>query len=66
MSKLEEAEKVEVNGKPLIEWAKSNPVRLEKMFEHEFNETLREQMLLVYREYCMGGINGNEDSSERS
>lgn len=54
--KLLIAEQVVVQDKPLIEWAKSNPVRLEKMYEHEFNDELRAQMLLVYREYCMGGI----------
>lgn len=54
--KLLIAEQVVVHDKPLLEWAKSNPTKLEKMFEHEFDETLREQMVLVYRHYCMGGI----------
>jgi hypothetical protein len=53
---LKEAEQVEVNGKTLKDWAKTEPVRLEKMFEHEFDEKLRAQMLIVYREYCMGGM----------
>ena len=50
------AEQVVVQGKPLLEWAKSEPVKLEKMFEHEFNSELRAQMLIVYRHYCMGGV----------
>lgn len=50
------AEQVVVQGKPLIEWARNNPTKLEKMFEVEFDEVLREQMVMVYREYCMGGI----------
>jgi len=54
--KLLIAEQVVVQDKPLLEWAKNNPIKLEKMFEVEFNETLREQMVLVYRHYCMGGI----------
>ena len=53
---LKEAEKIEVGGKTLLEWAKNEPTRLEKMFEHEFDDKLRAQMLIVYREYCMGGV----------
>ena len=60
MTDLKEAEQIEVNGKTLVEWAKTNPTKLEKMFEHEFDETLRDQMIMVYREHCMGGMSDKD------
>ena len=51
--KLADAEGMVVKGKTLKDWATSNPVRLEQMFENEFDEVTRNKMLLVYKKYCI-------------
>jgi hypothetical protein len=51
---LEKIEKIEINGKSLLDWAKTDPHRLEKMSEQEFNKELREAMVYIYRIHVMG------------
>ena len=53
---IEVAKRVVVQDHTLEHWAKTNPNKLEKMFEVEFDEQLREHMVLVYRHFCMGGV----------
>lgn len=49
---LTAAERIVVRGKTLLEWSET-PHKLEVMSEHEFDDELREQMVLVYRKHCM-------------
>ena len=51
---LQEAEETNKLGKTLLEWAQKDPLKLEKMIEHEFDDDLREAMTLVYRVHVMG------------
>lgn len=51
---LEEAEKLIKFDKTLLEWANTDPWKLEKMIEHEFDEDIREAMTMVYRVHVMG------------
>lgn len=53
---LEVAKRFVVQDHTLEHWAKTDPERLEKMCENEFDEQVRTHMTLVYSHYCMGNL----------
>lgn len=50
---LEEAEKVVVQGKTLLEWARTDSARLESIYEHTFDPRERAMVLTVYKFHCL-------------
>lgn len=54
---IQDAEKIVKNGKTLLEWAKTDPLKLEKILENEFDKDTQEAITLVYRVHVMGHNN---------